>query len=927
MAERLTFTLAGRDELSRVLNNTADASDRLRLRMAGITADADGRLRDLQGNLLTTADAQRRVDDRTGQVRGRFDELGKAADKLGEKLKANLISLAPAAIPASAALAQSAAAVAAQFGAGAAAAAAYALALGPQIAAIGEAVDAQKKYEDAVTQSGATSEQAIKAQVAYQQQLSKLPPETQRAAVAVGLLKDNFQAWSDSLSGDVVGPFNKGIAIVNALLPKTTGLAKAASTQFDRLVTELGGAISTPGFDRLTGKFTDFADRTLDHAVDELNIFLAKLDSGQLSSSGLQEFLDYAKANGPAVWETLQNLGDALLHVLQAGSEVGVGMLDVVNLLSDVVSAVPPEAIATLLQLAIAIKAVRLAAVGGDAAKAALLAISTQIAAMTTAAAGAPTRLAAVTQAIGGLSRGAKLAVAGTGIGLLLIALTELSSHSQKAPPDVDKLTTSLKIFAETGKVSGEAARSFGKDLSGLGDSLAKVTDPKGLDQVQQSIISFFGTDSTPIKNAKEQIDGFDKALASLVSSGNAKLAAAALQDTIDKLDKQGKDTSKLRAQLNDYNDALAGQAIEQRLAAESMGLFGQQAADVQAKLDEQKQSADGLRQSIQALNDVNRQGLTGMIGFEAAIDAASKAAKDNAGVLDMQGGKLVLNTEKQRNAAQSLNDLAAKTDEATASARQSGASWSEVSGIYERGRAAFIKSAEAMGLTRTQAKQLADQILKTPNKTAYLKGDLQDLQRKLADAKKRLANAPSSKTASIRGDISDLQRKIAIAKNALNNLDGYSATTWIYTNYSTPHHMATGGLLRRAGGGPIPGFPGGGKIVGPGTATSDSVLLWGSNGEFVIREASVRKYGIDFLEAINTGSLPAGGTTPRPGLPAASVTAGLAAQQQGAAGGEFTGTLVLDSGQFLGVIKGTVKPMLRDSEQRSAHRAKVGRR
>ncbi|WP_159083460.1 hypothetical protein [Streptomyces sp. P3] len=38
----------------------------------------------------------------------------------------------------------------------------------------------------------------------------------------------------------MMGPFNKGVAIANALLPKTTGLAKSASTQVDRLVTMVG---------------------------------------------------------------------------------------------------------------------------------------------------------------------------------------------------------------------------------------------------------------------------------------------------------------------------------------------------------------------------------------------------------------------------------------------------------------------------------------------------------------------------------------------------------------------------------------------------------------------------------------------------------------------------------------------------------------
>lgn len=867
MAQRLTFTLAGRDELSRVLNGTADSADRLRLRMAGITADADGQLRNLQGQFLSTADAQRRLDDRTTIVRDSFTRLSDASGKLGEALKANLISLAPAALPAAAGLAGSAAAVAAQFGAVALAAGAYALALGPQIAAIGEAADAQKKYDDAVEKSGATSQEALKAQAEYQRLLEKMPPASREAAVAVGLLKDNFQDWSDALAGDVMGPFTKGVAVANALLPRTTGLVKGASTQFDRLITMVGGAIETPGFDGLADRVTDFSEKTMRRAVDEVTQFFAKLDSGEFNGGGLEEFFDYARENGPIVWDTLENVGEALLHVLEAGSGVGVGMLEVINALSGVVSAVPPDAIATLLQLAIAIKVVRLAAVGTDAARAALLALGTQIGAMRASAAGAPGAIGGVTAAVGGLSRGAKLAMAGTGLGLLLITLDALSSGSQKPKADVDQLSVSLLQLGDSGKVSGEALRVYGEDLSGLGDALGTLARPSNLDKTQQFLTSLVGMDSTPVKNAKEAFEDMDQALANLVSEGKADLAAAALENVIAKLKKQGFTAGEVRAQLDDYKSALAGQALEQQLAAESMGLFGQQAQEVQTKLDAQKASADGLRQSIAALNDINRQGLSGMIGFEAALDAASKAATENAGVLDMQGGVLTLNTEKQRAAAQALTDLAAKTDEAAGAARESGASWTEVNGIYERGRQQLIRNAEQMGLNRDQAKRLADQILKTPDKTARLRGNIEDLKKKLADAKARLKNAPSSKTTSIRGDISDLQRKIAVAKNALNNLDGYSATTWIYTNYSTPHHMATGGLLKRAGGGPI-GFPGGGMVRGPGTPTSDSIPLWASDGEYVVNAASTRKY-LPLIEAINRDPV-RGRSAARAGLPAA---------------------------------------------------------
>ncbi|MEV7871511.1 hypothetical protein AB0P17_36675 [Streptomyces sp. NPDC088124] len=885
----LNFVLQGRDALSRTLNGAGDAADRLRRRLddaatrstlalAGFTTDADGRLRDLQGRIVTTEEATRRLRDGVNTLS--FADAGKKVERFGDELKSSLISLVPAAIPAVAGLAGAAAQVGAQLGAAGVAAAAYGAALVPQVAAISEVTEAQSAYDDAVATSGRTSEEAAKAQAVYQQRLDALPPATRQAAVAVGLLKDSYQEWSDSLADDVMGPFTKGVAVVNALLPKTSGLVQGASTQFDRLITMVGGGISSPGFDALNSRFTVFANDTMRNAVDSVALFLDRVDRGQVGG-GMQEFLNYVAEAGPLVGDTLRNVGEAVLNVLDAASGVGMDMLDLINALSAIVAAVPPGAIAVMLQMAIAIKAVRLAAAGGAAASAGLAALVGQITLMRTAAAGTPGRLAGIGAAITTLSRTAKAAVAGTGIGLLLIALTELSSSGKETAPDVDKLTTALGHFGNTGKVTGEAASVLGKDFEKLRKQLSEVISPSVVESVNNwgaKVSGGFLDAGDATEKYTKTVDGIDEALAGLVSGGKADLAAAALTGMLKEMNPEQAD--KFTASLGDYNAALEAAAFEQRLAAESMGMFGQQAQEVQAKIDAQKASADGLRQSIIALNDVNRQALTGMIGFEAAIDAASKAAAENANVLDVHNGKLTLNTEAQRAAASSLTDLAAKTDEATSAARESGASWNEVSSIYERGRQQLIANAMQMGLTRDQAARLADQILRTPDKTAYLRGDLNDLRAKLADAKKRLANAPSSKTARIRGEISDLQRKIAAAERELNGIDGKTATAYINVRtsyfqngpgpgpYAPDYLRAQGGPIRRAGGGPIPGYPSGGLLQGPGTSTSDSILLWGSNGEYMIKAASVAKYGEKFMDAVNEGRLPTG-LAASPGRPA----------------------------------------------------------
>ncbi len=51
--------------------------------------------------------------------------------------------------------------------------------------------------------------------------------------------------------------------------------------------------------------------------------------------------------------------------------------------------------------------------------------------------------------------------------------------------------------------------------------------------------------------------------------------------------------------------------------------------------------------------------------------------------------------------------------------------------------------------------------------------------------------------------------------------------------------------------------FAGGGQVSGPGTATSDSILAWLSDGEYVIRAAAVQKYGSGLLAALNGLRLP----------------------------------------------------------------------
>ncbi|WP_371634488.1 hypothetical protein OG693_39655 (plasmid) [Streptomyces sp. NBC_01259] len=927
-SQRLTFVLDGRDGLTPVMRRAGESSEDFRRRLQRVagdssrdlrafTQDADGRLRALNGRFITTADAARVTGGAMAANRRSTADWSTVADHasgVGEKLTASLMSLAPAAIPAAASLAP----IAAGAGAVAVAALAFTGALIPQISALSEASEAEKKYDDAVAKSGKTSEAAVTAQLAYQQTMADLPPETRKAAVALGLLKDSAKAWSDSLAGDTMPAFTKGLALANALLPKTTGLVKGTGAQLDRMMTVLGGGMESPGLDRLNQKFTGFANTTLRKVNDELVHLMRVADGGQIGG-GLSEFMDYARAQGPVVADTLGNVGEALGNILMGASEVGVSMLDVVNGLSGIVAAVPPGAISTILQLYAAIKLAKLAAVGMGAGRAAMRAFTAEIVAMRTAAAAAPTRLSAMTAAIGAMSRTAKIAAAGAGIGLLVIGLMELMEVGKEAPPDIDKMTSSLGQFADSGKVAGETARVFGKDLGSLMASLNLLSTNNS-----DEFFKRFKDNPISLKDAKKEVEALDKSLAGLVTGGKADLAAAALARIKTQMGENNYATSGLKTKLTEYKEALADAAFEQQLAAQSMGLFGTQAQQVQAKLDAQKSSADGLRQSISALNESHRQGLGGMIGFEAAIDAATKAIKGNEHALSLSGGQLNLNSEKARTAATALNDLASKTDEAAAQARESGASWSTVNGIYARGREKLIASADAMGLNRNEARKLADQILKTPDKTAKLKGNLEDLQSKLADAKKRLAAAPSSKTAKIRGEISDLRAKISQARYALDSVHSKTVSVMVqYRSNKNPSSFAQSIGGYASGGKPRPGelawvgeegpelmrFGGGGTEV---YSHGDSMAMV-SDAASAGRDAGL---GLRAGMTVSTGGVEAGGR----GLGAA-VLSGIRDELQIASPSKKTKALAADAGKGLiigltgskGKISAVSKDLVRD--------------
>ncbi|NUP18431.1 MAG: phage tail tape measure protein [Streptomyces sp.] len=430
--------------------------------------------------------------------------------------------------------------------------------------------------------------------------------------------------------------------------------------------------------------------------------------------------------------------------------------------------------------------------------------------------------------AFAALSTKAKIAVTASALGLLAMVAYKLSESSTKAAPDIDRLTTSLEDLAHSGLKTGQLTETFGKNLEKLAYAVDRVGGKaEGMDKfndVMNKIFSLGMAKSNSLKEATDQINSIDEALAGMVKAGHPDLAAAALKRLQQALSDQGGDPKRLADEMHKYQDALAATAMTEELAADSMGALGREAMKTSKAIDEQAMTAKGLKQAISDLNDVNRSALDSMAGFEAAVDAASKAALENGRALRIVHGDMDLTTEKARTEEAALTDLAAKTDAAAVAALNSGSSLAEVGKIYDRGRDQLMRLAQQMGLTREQARELTNTILSTPDKTAYLRGDISDLKAKLEETEAALRNARGEKRVKLLAEKDEILQDLRRVQAEIDALHGKTVTI-IYNEKRGQSQL----MGRDAHGGIIGGAARGG-LQGGG-------LTWvGENGPELVR-------------------------------------------------------------------------------------------
>lgn len=310
---------------------------------------------------------------------------------------------------------------------------------------------------------------------------------------------------------------------------------------------------------------------------------------------------------------------------------------------------------------------------------------------------------------------------------------------------------------------------------------------------------------------------------------------------------------------------------------------------------------AKSIHEVIDAMTKLNQEQIS-RIDAQAAVESAIDNAGEQAGklknALKVVNGEITNMTEgPAREAWGLLSQIAGAVNRNTTEAEKAKVPIQQMNEEFANGKQAFIDAAEGMNISSTEAALLAERVLRIPGKVLITTEMIQEQARIDLEAfNAAVAASPGKKSVTLE-TLSDTAVAVLrsfgykvehlpdgtvriIAQDGqalgainnvearLNGLDGKTALTYVRTvplggappglpNNPFPWGRASGGPVKFAQGGLIPGFPSGGRIYGPGTGTSDSILAAVSNGEFVMRAAAVHKYGEKFMEAVNRGVFP----------------------------------------------------------------------
>ncbi|MER8233467.1 hypothetical protein [Streptomyces sp. NPDC094049] len=361
-----------------------------RLRMRGLTRDAQGQLRDLRGRFVSEGDAAGR--GLADGIRANAEVAVRAVKKIGPAVASVSVGL-----PAVAAVSTALGGLAAGALSAGLAVKAFQAAVKPQIALMQESAaaadklakaeedEARKKAlaEKLKAQGSDLAKKAAKAytsarlatkdaEAAYQRQTAGMPKATRDAALAQAKLKVAHEEWSASLSSTTMPVFIRGLNLLRGLLPALTPFVKSASKALGDMLDEVAVGVKGARFKEWAADMAAASGTSLANFIKVIGnlgrgfmglmqAFLptsATVTGGLVSmtgafadwgaslegSEGFAQFIDLAGQGGG----TFLNLAGAVGALLVAAAPLLGALTQIANAMATVISSTPTPVLTVL---------------------------------------------------------------------------------------------------------------------------------------------------------------------------------------------------------------------------------------------------------------------------------------------------------------------------------------------------------------------------------------------------------------------------------------------------------------------------------------------------------------------------------------------------------------------------------------------------
>lgn len=315
----------------------------------------------------------------------------------------------------------------------------------------------------------------------------------------------------------------------------------------------------------------------------------------------------------------------------------------------------------------------------------------------------------------------------------------------------------------------------------------------------------------------------------------------------------------------------------------------GAEAVETQKRLTESQRTGS---QASAGYARVTQESLTKVRTTQAAVTAALQEAISKQQALETEAtGKIKTLKEQQLEIYKRYRDRI-KEFAAGAQAEQP-ATYAAAADLKVQARAAAAKG--DIETTQKLAEQAYDVLVRLKQAgggTYGLQGFIKELQGIEVTANTNAQALAQQKATDYQAQIDKLKADLAQVKQvkvdvilndaALSQVQSQleAVAAKLKAQFQIPVSVSlntTGTAATTAAAGSTPGFSSGGRVRGPGTSRSDSILARLSDGEFVVRAAAVRHYGAAALERLNGLAMP---KFAEGGLVAAAGSAGPAAAQ-----------------------------------------------